>query len=1013
MTKTAMAASSDHFVSTWKTGNSGVSNSTSITVPMVGGLYDIDWDNDGNFDQFGQTNMSSHDYGVAGVKTIRIRGSYDSIYFHYISDRQKILSIDQWGTNSWKTMENAFDGTLNLQIVATDTPDFSAVTSMTGMFNGAKKANPDTSAWDTSAVTTMFAMFSGATSANPDTSSWDTSAVTDMSWMFSSTSAANPDTSAWDTSAVTNMYAMFQNATVANPDTSLWNTSAVTNMSAMFNFADLANPDTGSWDTAAVTDMSYMFNEAVSADPDTSDWDTSSVTDMSYMFKGTTSANPDTSNWNTAVVTTMAAMFWGSSANPDTSLWETTTVTNMFRMFSDATSANPDVTDWNTENVTSMYRMFDNALSFDKDIGSWSVSSLSIASGMLNGVKLSTVNYDNLLIGWEAQPLIEGVSFSAGDSSYCTKAAIAARTSMITAGSWNITDGGQECPPPSIFNIAPIEGLTTTEAGDTATFNVSLTSEPTDDVSINLSSSRVSEGTVTPISLTFTSLDWATPQTVTITGVDDSFDDGDQVYSVITSSATSSDADYHGFNPIDVSVTNLDNETPQNLALIVLYNSTNGPNWTTNTNWLKGDPCANAWYGVTCDANIRKIKLDGNNLVGAIPAEIGDLTHLELLDLSNNQLSGSIPTTLGSITKLNGLYLNGNKLSGAIPLSLTALSHLRTQALPGYDSGLNIHWNALSTNDAELDGFLNAESESNWSETQTIAPKSVVPSGAGSDSVTINWDPIEFTVETGRYRVLYGTAPGGPYSNYKTTINKTTTNLTVSGLTSGVYYFVVQTETDSHDGNMNAIVSNSSDEVSVEVNGAPGVEINSFDATPTVLEAGESTVFSWTSDNATECFAVDGTDGWRAETIDIPGGNVALTLNTPGTHTFTLECTDGINIVSASRQVVVMEDGSSVKINSFGISPSAIDIGQPTSISWDIDNAVNCTILKDGISWPEVLISTSTGRMKRAIEEAGCHTITLECSDGYNTVSVDQNVDVIDPGVIFSSTFDESSICVE
>jgi surface protein len=637
MTKTAMAASSDHFVSTWKTGNSGVSNSTSITVPMVGGLYDIDWDNDGNFDQFGQTNMTTHDYGVTGIKTIRIRGSYDSIYFRYISDRQKILSIDQWGTNSWKTMENAFDGALNLQIVATDTPDFSAVTSMTGMFNGAKKANPDTSSWNTSTVTTMFAMFSGATAANPDTSAWDTSAVTDMSWMFSSTSAAKPDTSGWDTSAVTNMYAMFQNATVANPDTSLWNTSAVSNMSAMFNFADLANPDTGSWDTAAVTDMSYMFNEAVSANPDTSDWDTSSVTDMSYMFKGTTSANPDTSNWNTAVVTTMAAMFWGSSANPDTSLWETTAVANMFRMFSDATSANPDVTGWNTANVTSMYRMFDNASSFDKDISSWSVSSLSIASGMLNGVKLSTANYDNLLIGWEAQPLIEGVSFSAGDSSYCTEAAIAARTSMIAAGSWNIIDGGQKCPSPS------------------------------------------------------------------------------------------------------------------------------------------------------------------------------------------------------------------------------------------------------------------------------------------------------------------------------------------------------------------------------------GVEINSFNASPAVLEVGEAITFSWASSNATDCFALGGVDGWRAEAIEIPSGDVTLILNTPGVHTFTLECMDTSNIVSVSRQVSVLDAGSRVRINSFGISPSEINKGESTVISWDVSNADSCSILKDGSTWPDAVISTLIGQMELTIEESGCHTLTLECQDSVKTVTNDQNVYAIDTGVIFRGSFEGSS----
>ena len=37
-------------------------------------------------------------------------------------------------------------------------------------------------------------------------------------------------------------------------------------------------------------------------------------------------------------------------------------------------------------------------------------------------------------------------------------------------------------------------------------------------------------------------------------------------------------------------------------ALTDLYNSTNGIHWTTNTNWLEGDPCSNQWYGVTCNS---------------------------------------------------------------------------------------------------------------------------------------------------------------------------------------------------------------------------------------------------------------------------------------------------------------------------------------------------------------------------------------------------------------------------
>jgi uncharacterized repeat protein (TIGR01451 family) len=117
--------------------------------------------------------------------------------------------------------------------------------------------------------------------------------------------------------------------------------------------------------------------------------------------------------------------------------------------------------------------------------------------------------------------------------------------------------------------VTPTSGLTTTEAGGTATFTVVLGSQPAGDVTIGLSSSDATEGTVDAASLTFTSVDWNVPQTVTVTGVDDPVIDGDIAYSVITAAAVSSDANYSGRNAADVSVTNLDDDTtPGNVILL-------------------------------------------------------------------------------------------------------------------------------------------------------------------------------------------------------------------------------------------------------------------------------------------------------------------------------------------------------------------------------------------------------------------------------------------------------------
>ena len=107
--------------------------------------------------------------------------------------------------------------------------------------------------------------------------------------------------------------------------------------------------------------------------------------------------------------------------------------------------------------------------------------------------------------------------------------------------------------------------LTTTEAagaGRTATFTVVLDTQPTANVTIDLSSDNTNEGTVSTGSLTFTPTDWDVEQTVTVTGVDDFGDDGDVPYSIVIDPAVSEDENYNDLNPDDVSVTTIDNDDP-------------------------------------------------------------------------------------------------------------------------------------------------------------------------------------------------------------------------------------------------------------------------------------------------------------------------------------------------------------------------------------------------------------------------------------------------------------------
>lgn len=141
-------------------------------------------------------------------------------------------------------------------------------------------------------------------------------------------------------------------------------------------------------------------------------------------------------------------------------------------------------------------------------------------------------------------------------------------------------------------------------------------------------------------------------------------------------------------------------------ALMVLYNSTNGPSWTNKTGWVDGASGTNCdycnWYGVMCNLQGRVINLNlyqnnlsgnfpqsvnilsdltylnfrKNNLLGPIPNSISSLSLLEVLDLTENPLGGNIPNTIGLLSSLSTLGLSKASLVGAIPVELGQLSLL-------------------------------------------------------------------------------------------------------------------------------------------------------------------------------------------------------------------------------------------------------------------------------------------------------------------------------------------------
>lgn len=119
------------------------------------------------------------------------------------------------------------------------------------------------------------------------------------------------------------------------------------------------------------------------------------------------------------------------------------------------------------------------------------------------------------------------------------------------------------------------------------------------------------------------------------------------------------------------------------LALVAVYNSTDGVNWFDNTNWVQLGSFVVDWAGVvTQNGRVTEINMPSNNLIGALPAEIGNLDSLTVLNIGDNAISSSLPTELYTLPILEGLYVSNNSLTGDLS-QFSSLTNLREFYIDG------------------------------------------------------------------------------------------------------------------------------------------------------------------------------------------------------------------------------------------------------------------------------------------------------------------------------------------
>ncbi len=482
-------SSQNSFITKWGT----ISDNEKIyfaTAPGTSGYdYTIDW-GDGTI-QNNLTSTAEHTYVTKGSYDITITGDYPKIN---LKGQSRLLEVKQWGTNTWISMADAFNGSKNFKITASDTPNLSKVTDMSNMFYNATSFEGDLSNWDVSTITNMDYIFSWARSFDSDISNWNVSNVTSMIEMFYNSDAFNQDLNKWDVSKVENMRGMFAFTDVFNGDISNWSTANVIDMGEMFSGTKQFNRSLNLWNVSSVTNFESMFNNASKFNQDLSSWDLSSAIDLNFMFANTPVFNSNLSSWNVSNVTNMYGIFMKAAKfNSNISNWNVSKVINMTNMFRETLEFNQNIGNWDVSKVTSMFGMFNKAKKFNQDIGNWNVGSVTNMSSMFaytdvfnqdignwnvsevvdmsnmfvlaiafnqnlgnwnisktrsmpymfDGAKLSTDNYDKLLIGWNSLPSVqESAGFNAGSSTFCTSQT--ERDALIAKG-FGITDGGKDC----------------------------------------------------------------------------------------------------------------------------------------------------------------------------------------------------------------------------------------------------------------------------------------------------------------------------------------------------------------------------------------------------------------------------------------------------------------------------------------------------------------------------------------------------------------------------------------
>jgi len=576
------------------------------------------------------------------------------------------------------------------------------------------------------------------------------------------------------------------------------------------------------------------------------------------------------------------------------------------------------------------------------------------------------------------------------------------------------------------YTVSPT-ALSVPEAapGNTRTFTVVLGSKPASDVVFTVQSANTAEATVSPSSLTFTQGNWSTSQTVTVTAVDDPFDDGDQVVvvTVAVDDASSDDA-YDSLADQTVTVTTVDNDTVgftlvESAGATVVSEAGTVDGFTVV---LTAQPTSNVVLGVmsgdTSEATVSPDSLiftpgnwstPQNVTVTGVDDQVQDGNQLTTVTVSVSDASSDdaydlLPDTTVSVTTVDNDAVGFSVSGGPITVAESGPDHTGTfEVVLGAEPASDVVFD-VSSYDAAVATVSPPTltfTSGNWSTPQSVTVTGVddlVVDGAQVTTVTVSvndgtsdnaFDPLPdevVNVETLDDEVAGFTVSGGPIvvneqapgntgsfqvvlaaqplsdvvldlssdDTSEASVSPTTLTFTPSTWSTPQAVTVTGVDDADVDGDVLSFVT-------ISVNDAGSA--NAFDPLP------NQTVSVTTADDDTPA-------GGAGFTVSVPGGSITVNEAAPGnTGSFTV-----VLDTQPASNVVINLSGYDAAVAT--VSPTTLTF---TSGNWSAPKSVTVTgvddALIDGDQVTTITVSVNDGSSNDAFDPLPDQAVSVTTTD--------------------------------